>query len=300
MPDRVLTLIAAEGGTPLDTGLVAELCRILHGLGAEVGSPVWLKPGFVCDLDYADLHDDQADAAARRLLGNRPVDVVAQPKAERRKRLLVADMESTLIRNEMLDELADYVGARAQVAAITARAMNGELDFEAAVEARVALLAGLPASVLDESAARIELMPGARALIATMRANGAATVLVSGGFRYFTRKVAGLLGIDAEFGNDLVIEAGKLTGRVTKPILGRRAKYDTLIAQTAAAGLPLAASLAVGDGANDLDMILAAGLGIAFHAKPAVAARAKWRVEHGDLTALLYAQGYRADEITEG
>ncbi|MGB8839564.1 MAG: phosphoserine phosphatase SerB [Aliidongia sp.] len=300
MQNRVLTLIAAESGTPLDPEIVAELRRILHGLGAEIGSPVWLKPGFVCDLDYADLHDDQADAAARRMLGDRPVDVVAQPKAERRKRLLVADMESTLIRNEMLDELADYVGARAQVADITARAMNGELDFDGAVEARVALLAGLPASVLEDSAARIEVMPGAQALIATMRANGAATVLVSGGFRFFTRKVAGMLGIDAEFGNDLVIEAGKLTGQVTKPILGRQAKYDTLIRETAAAGLPLAASLAVGDGANDLDMILAAGLGIAFHAKPTVAARAKWRIEHGDLTALLYAQGYRADEIVGG
>jgi phosphoserine phosphatase len=209
-------------------------------------------------------------------------------------------MESTLIRDEMLDELAEHVGARAKVAAITARAMNGELDFERAVEARVALLAGLPASVLDEAAARIELMPGARALIATMRAHGATAVMVSGGFRCFTRKVAGLLGIDAEFANELVIEAGKLTGVVTKPILGRQAKYDTLIGQTAAAGLPLAASLAVGDGANDLDMILAAGLGIAFHAKPAVAARAKWRIEHADLTALLYAQGYRADEITGG
>jgi phosphoserine phosphatase len=300
MPDRVLTLIAAGSGAPLNPALVAELRRILHGLGAEIGSPVWLKPGFVCDLDYADLHDDQADAAARRLLGNLPVDVVAQPKAERRKRLLVADMESTLIRNEMLDELADYVGARAQVAAITARAMNGELDFEGAVEARVALLAGLPASVLEESAARIELMPGAQALVATMRVHGAVTVMVSGGFRYFTRKVAGLLGIDTEFGNDLPIEGGRLSGLVTKPILGRQAKYDTLIGQTAAAGLPLAASLAVGDGANDLDMILAAGLGIAFHAKPAVAARAKWHIEHGDLTALLYAQGYRADEIVGG
>jgi phosphoserine phosphatase len=300
MPDRVLTLIAAETGAPLEPGLVAELRRTLHGLGAEIGAPVWLKPGFVCDLDYADLHDDQADAAARRLLEGLPVDVVAQPKAERRKRLLVADMESTLIRNEMLDELADYVGARAQVADITARAMNGELDFEGAVEARVASLANLPASVLEDSSARIELMPGAHALVATMRAHGAATVLVSGGFRYFTRKVALMLGIDAEFGNDLVIEAGRLTGLVTKPILGRRAKYDTLIRETAAAGLPLAASLAVGDGANDLDMILAAGLGIAFHAKPAVAARAKWRIEHGDLTALLYAQGYRAEEIVGG
>jgi phosphoserine phosphatase len=300
MLDHVLTLIAPETAAPLAPGLVAELRQVLHRLGAEIGQPDWLAPGRVCDLAYADLNDDQADAASRHLLAGMPVDVVAQPKAERRKRLLVADMESTLIRNEMLDELADYVGLRDRIAEITARAMNGELDFESAVEARVALLAGLPVSVLEDSAARIELMPGARALVATMSARGARTVLVSGGFRFFTRKVARMLGIKTEFGNGLKTSAGKLTGRVAKPILGRRAKFDTLIAQAAAAGLPLAATLAVGDGANDLDMILAAGLGVAFHAKPIVAARAKWRIEHGDLTALLYAQGYRAEEIVEG
>jgi phosphoserine phosphatase len=297
MLDHVLTLIAPEGGAPLAAGVIVELRETLYRLGAEVGQPDWLEPERVCDLDYADLNDDQADAAARRLLGALPVDVVAQPKPERRKRLLVADMESTLIRNEMLDELAEYVGLREQIAEITARAMNGELDFEGAVEARVALLRGLPATMLHEAAAKMALMPGARALVATMRAHGAATVLVSGGFRFFTRKVAQLLGIDAEFGNELEIEAGRLTGRVVKPILGRQAKFETLIRQAAEAGLPLAATLAVGDGANDLDMIQAAGLGIAFHAKPVVASRAKWRIEHGDLTALLFAQGYRAAEI---
>ena len=300
MLDHVLTLIAPDGGAPLAAGLIAELRETLYRLGAEVGTPDWLKPGQVCDLDYADLNADQADAAARRLLDTLPVDVVAQPKAERRKRLLVADMESTLIRNEMLDELADFVGLRAEIAGITARAMNGELDFEGAVEARVALLKDLPAKVLDESATRMELMPGAKALVATMRRHGAATVLVSGGFRFFTRKVAALLGMDREFGNDLEIADAKLTGRVIKPILGRQAKFDTLVQQATEAGLPLAATLAVGDGANDLDMIQAAGLGIAFHAKPIVAERAKWRIEHNDLTSLLYAQGYRAGEIVEG
>jgi len=300
MLDHVLTLIAPDGGAPLAAGLIAELRETLYRLGAEVGSPDWLKPDQVCDLDYADLNADQADAAARRLLGGLPVDVVAQLKAERRKRLLVADMESTLIRNEMLDELADFVGLRTEIAEITARAMNGELDFEAAIEARVALLKDLPATVLEESATRMVLMPGAQALVATMRKHGAATVLVSGGFRFFTRKIAARLSIDREFGNDLEIEAGRLTGRVVKPILGRQAKFDTLIREAAEAGLPLAASLAVGDGANDLDMIQAAGLGIAFHAKPIVAERAKWRVEHNDLTALLYAQGYRTTEIVEG
>jgi phosphoserine phosphatase len=297
MSDHVMTLIAAEAGGPLSPGLIAELRQALHRLGADVAPPSWLKPDFVCDLDFTDLNDDQADAAARQLLGALPVDVVVQAKAERRKRLLVADMESTIIRNEMLDELADFVGARAEIAAITARAMNGELDFEQAIEARVALLAGLPESVLEEAATRIEMMPGAASLIATMRAQGARTVLVSGGFRCFTRRIAAALGIDAEFGNELEIADGRLTGRVIKPILGRQAKFDTLVREAAGQGLPLAATLAVGDGANDLDMILAAGLGIAFHAKPVVAARAKCRIEHGDLTALLYAQGYQADEI---
>ena len=292
-----MTLIAAEPGEPLSPGLIAELRQVLHRLGADVAAPSWLKPDFVCDLDFADLNGDQADAAARQVLGALPVDVVVQASAERRKRLLVADMESTLIRNEMLDELADFVGARQEIAAITARAMNGELDFEQAIEARVALLAGLPESVLEEAATRIAVMPGAAALVATMRAHGARTVLVSGGFRFFTRRVAASLGIEAEFGNELEIADGKLTGRVLRPILGRQAKFDALVREAAAQGMPLAAALAVGDGANDLDMILAAGLGVAFHAKPVVASRAKCRIEHGDLTTLLYAQGYHADEI---
>jgi phosphoserine phosphatase len=297
MLDHVLTLIAAPAAPPLAAALVEQVAGELRRLGALPGTQDWLAPERACDLPFRDLNDDQADAAARQVLGNRAVDVVAQPVPERRKRLLVADMESTLIRNEMLDELADYVGLRAEIALITARAMNGELDFEAAVEARVKLLQGLPETILDEAAARIELMPGAKALIATMRAQGATTVLVSGGFRCFTRKVAAQLGIDAEFGNELKIEAGRLTGTVVKPILGRSAKVETLIRQAAAAGLPLEAALAVGDGANDLDMILAAGLGIAFRAKPVVAARAKCRIEQEDLTALLYAQGYRQAEI---
>jgi phosphoserine phosphatase len=299
MLDRVVTLIAPECGVTLPAELVAATREAIYKLGAEVGRPDWLAADRVCDVFYGDLNDDQADAAARRVLGALPIDVVAQPLAARRKRLLVADMESTLIRNEMLDELADYVGRRQEIADITARAMNGELDFEGAVEARVALIGGLPENVIEDAARRIALMPGARALVATMRSRGARAVLVSGGFRCFTRKVARLLGFDAEFGNELEIADGALTGRVLKPILGREAKYETLVREATENGLPLAATLAVGDGANDLDMILSAGLGIAFHAKPVVAARAKWRITYGDLTALLFAQGYRAGEIVQ-
>jgi phosphoserine phosphatase len=206
-------------------------------------------------------------------------------------------MESTLIRNEMLDELADFVGLRDKITAITERAMNGELDFESAIDARVALLKDLPETVLEKCAEVIAYTPGADALVATMRRSGAKTVLVSGGFDFYTKKVRETLGMDVDFANRLGIEGGRLTGKVLRPVLGRQAKYETLVRLASEAGLPLSATVAVGDGANDLDMLLAAGLGIAFHAKPSVAARAKWRVDHGDLTALLYAQGYRGDEI---
>ncbi|HLZ67145.1 MAG TPA: phosphoserine phosphatase SerB [Aliidongia sp.] len=296
MTDHVLTLIAAERG-----GLAAEtvdaIREALRNLGADVARPDWLAEATACDLPFAELNDDQADAAARALLGDAPVDVLAQPLAERRKRLLIADMESTLIENEMLDELADHVGKRREIAEITARAMNGELDFRGALDARVALLAGLDAAVLDESAKHIRYMPGARALIATMQANGAQTAIVSGGFRCYTALVARELGVGRDFGNLLEIADGRLTGRVVPPVLGREAKLEALVRLATEAGLPLSATLATGDGANDLDMIAAAGLGVAFRAKPIVAAQAKWRVLHGDLTALLYAQGYRAGEI---
>jgi phosphoserine phosphatase len=296
MTDHVLTLISAvPDGFAAET--VDAIADALVRLGADVGRPDWLAERRVCDLLFADLNDDQADAAARALLGDAPVDVLAQPSAGRRKRLLIADMESTLIENEMLDELADFVGKRAEIAEITARAMNGELDFRGALDARVKLLAGLDASVLDESAKAIRYMPGAQELVATMQANGAPTAIVSGGFRFYTARVARTLGVAQNFGNELEIEGGKLTGRVVPPVLGREAKRETLVRLATEAGLPLSATLATGDGANDLDMIGSAGLGIAFRAKPIVAERAKWRITHGDLTALLYAQGYRSGEI---
>jgi phosphoserine phosphatase len=299
MTDHVLTLISADrDGLAPET--VDAIRAALRHLGADVAPPDWLAPGMACDLPFGELNDDQADAAARAHLGDAPIDVLAQPTAERRKRLLIADMESTLIENEMLDELADYVGKRAEIAEITARAMNGELDFRGALDARVKLLAGLDESVLDESAGRIRYMPGAKALIATMQAHGAQTAIVSGGFRCYTGLVAEALGVGRDFGNNLEVAKGKLTGRVVPPVLGREAKLETLVRLAAEAGLPLAATLATGDGANDLDMIGAAGLGVAFRAKPIVASQAKWRVMHGDLTALLYAQGYRAGEIVAG
>jgi phosphoserine phosphatase len=295
VPALTLTLIAAPG--MLGSDHVAAAAAALAALGAATGRPAFLAPETACDIELAALAPDQADAAVRQALAGAPVDVVAQPSVGRRKRLLVADMESTIIENEMLDELADFLGLRAEVAEITRQAMNDEIDFTAALEARVALLQGMEAAILDRAAARIRLMPGAAELVATMRAGGAFCALVSGGFRHFTAPIRDRLGFDRDVANDLVVADGRLAGTVRRPIVTRETKLATLTALAAERRLPLQATLAVGDGANDLPMIEAAGLGVAFRAKPAVAARARVRIDHADLTALLYAQGYRADEI---
>ncbi|HLY58680.1 MAG TPA: phosphoserine phosphatase SerB [Stellaceae bacterium] len=296
MLDHVVTLVGTQAA-PLDPAAADAVRAALRRLGAGTGPVDWLSPEEACDIPFEDLDPDQADAAARAALGTIAVDVVAQPQAHRRKRLLMADMESTLIRNEMLDELGALAGHGEAIAAITARAMNGELDFAGALRERVALLKGMSVRKLEEAAARIALMPGAAALVATMKAHGALTVTVSGGFRFFTRRVRAALGLDLDVANDLVIEHGRLAGTVVEPILGRPAKSAALVHIAADRGIALADCLAVGDGANDTDMILAAGLGIAFRAKPALAARARWRIDHADLTALLYAQGYRREEF---
>jgi phosphoserine phosphatase len=295
MPSLTAALIAPPGA--LARGELAAACDVLAGLGGEVGVPDWLAAGTACDVPVNGLSPDQADAALRLALKHAALDVVVQPAEGRRKRLLVADMESTIIENEMLDELADFLGLRDEVAEITRKAMNDELDFTAALDARVALLKGMEAVVLDRAAERIRVMPGAATLVATMRTHGAYCALVSGGFRHFTALVRHRLGFDGDVANELLVEKGRLAGRVARPVVTRETKLATLTALAAERGLPLAATLAVGDGANDLPMIEAAGLGVAFRAKPVVAARARVRIDHGDLTALLYAQGYREHEI---
>ena len=227
-----------------------------------------------------------------------PVDIIVQPVAHRRKKLLVADMDSTIIGQECIDELADFAGKKEHVAAITERAMRGEIAFEPALRERVALLAGLPAGTIDEVLAhRITLTAGARALVRTMRANGAYTLLVSGGFTAFTEKIAKLAGFDENRANRLLVADGKLTGEVAEPILGRSAKLTALEETRARLGLADEDIMAVGDGANDLAMIQRAGLGVAYHAKPQVAAAAAARITHGDLTTLLFAQGYRRSDF---
>src|SRR5579862_3177733 len=303
MPENVLTLVATAAASAVIAGAVDEATRAIAHLGAEIAGTDWLADGVAGDIAFDELSPDLADAAARAAIaqkyGAAPIDLFAQPAAGRRKALLVADMEATIIANEMLDELADLRGLRPQISAITARAMNGDLDFVAALSERVALLKDLPEGALREVATRIRINPGAAALVATMRANGAYTALVSGGFHVFADDIKAKLGFDVAVANDLIVTDGKLSGAVREPIRSREAKLETLMTLAAERRLALATTLAVGDGANDLPMIEAAGLGVAYHAKPIVAETARWRIDHADLTALLYAQGYRRGEIIE-
>jgi phosphoserine phosphatase len=245
--------------------------------------------------------DQGRSAALRTILAGQPIDIVVQPAKRRRKRLFLADMDSTMIEQECIDELAGYVGLKREVAAITERAMRGEVAFEPALRERVALLEGLPVSVVDEIiATRITLTPGGRTLVATMRAHGAYTCLVSGGFTLFTGPIARMIGFDEHRSNRLLAANERIAGRVEEPILGREAKLATLIELRERLSLAREDTMAVGDGANDLAMLGEAGLGVAFRAKPAVAAAAHARIDHGDLAALLYAQGYTAAELVSG
>lgn len=297
---HVATLICHPGAPALDDAVIACARAALPAAGA----PAWLAPSIAADLPFApDAGTPAALAAAhlRSAVEGRPIDVVVQPAAQRRKRLLVADMDSTMIGQECIDELAEFVGLKAHVAAITERAMRGEIEFEPALRERVALLKGLSVDVVDKVIKeRITLTPGGRELVATMRAHGAWTCLISGGFTLFTQAIAAKIGFAENRGNELIVRDGKLAGEVREPILGRAAKLATLIELREAADLDNIDTLVVGDGANDLGMIGEAGLGTAFHAKPAVAAAAAARIDYGDLTALLYAQGYKREEFVEG
>jgi len=287
----IATLIAADRLTRGDISAARD------ALGGSAGHE-WVEEGSACDLLLA-----APDGARERLEGLiAGVDVVVQPRANRRrKRLLVADMDSTMISVECIDELADYAGRRAEVAAVTELAMRGALDFESALEGRVALLRGLEESAIDRChEERVRITPGARALVGTMRAHGAYCLLVSGGFSRFADRVAAEIGFDAALANHLHVADGRLAGTVGSPIVGARGKLDALCTAAAARAIPLDAVMAVGDGANDIPMIAAAGLGIAYRAKPALAAAADARIEANDLTALLYAQGYSRKEWAAG
>ena len=280
------TLIAS--GT-LTAGDISTAMDRLRDAGCAPGASGWIDEGDAADLIFG-MAPDAARTALEGAFGK--TDVIVQSSLTRTKTLLVADMDSTMITVECIDELADYAGIKPQIAEITERAMRGELDFEAALDARVALLQGLAESDIERCLAeRVRIMPGAKALVRTMRARGAATVLVSGGFTRFAEPVAREIGFDRAVANVLKVERGVLTGAVEKPIVGSQTKLTTLRAAIADGQLVEGQSLAVGDGANDLAMIEAAGLGVAYHAKPIVAAAAAARIDHGDLTTLLYAQG---------
>jgi phosphoserine phosphatase len=288
LPMPVVCLIADPAVQPLAPALVHEVAR------ATGGEARWLAEGTAAEVTAEKLDADEV----ARIVADAAVDTVVIPAAGRRKKLLISDMDSTIITIECIDELADFAGLKAEVAAVTRRAMNGELDFVAALEARVALLAGLPEGAMAEVIReRLRFMPGAATLVRTMRAAGALTVLVSGGFTVFTRYVREVVGFHLDEANALEVQDGRLTGRLLGPIRAAEAKRATLERLRVEHGLERGETLAVGDGANDLPMIKAAGLGVAFRAHPRVRAEAPVQIDHGDLTALLYLQGYARDEF---
>jgi phosphoserine phosphatase len=291
----IASLIAAER---LDAGDISSACDRLASAGCGVTGHAWLEPDRACDIQFTS-----SPAQARTALEDQPgaIDVIVQKAADRRRKLIVADMDSTMITVECIDELADYAGIKAEIAEVTERAMRGELDFEAALRSRVALLAGLPETAIEQCLAeRVKIMPGAKALVRTVKTNGGMAVLVSGGFTRFAGPVGAEIGFNRVVANQLGITDGKLNGQVDGAIVGALTKRETLVATLALNGWHDADSLAVGDGANDIPMIEAAGLGVAYHAKPKTAAAAAACIRHGDLTAILYGMGYSRTDWAEG
>ncbi len=293
----ILTLVSSPEKPVLTQAIAAEVA-------AAVGSkqlPNWLAPSIACDISITQTQPFDSTVVrsiAKQVLGDLAVDIAIQAQAHRRKQLLIADMDSTIIAQECIDELGGAVGLKSRIAEITERAMRGEYPFDEALIQRVRLLQGLPQRALEEVYNDcITLNPGARELVATMRANGAYCALISGGFTFFTERIAKTIGFDFNNANSLIFENGILTGKVTLPILGREAKLEALRTLISQRGCLREDTLAVGDGANDLAMINEAGLGVAYHAKPKVAEIADVAINHGDLTALLYLQGYTAGQI---
>lgn len=295
----VTTLVSSPKKPMLDDSLLRQVARNL-----PAAQPAqWLDKGFAADILFTPRSAVEILSLQKivlQILDGIAIDVFTQPVVARRKKLLVADMDSTMIAQECIDELADFVGQKTRVAAITERAMRGEIAFEPALRERVALLRDLDTDIIRQVIAeRISLTPGARMLVQTMRAQGAYTALVSGGFTSFTSEIATMIGFHTHQANVLIIENGKFSGHVAEPILGKAAKLEALKHFRTLHSLSAEETLAIGDGANDLAMLEQAGLGVAFHAKPAVAAAAHARIDHGDLTALLYAQGYKRQEFLQ-
>jgi phosphoserine phosphatase len=293
----VVTLITDPASPGLDETRIASLTSALAGVGAVAGVPDWLAPGVACDLPFDAPAGLPKEAVLRNSLGGAAIDMAIQPARGRRKMLLIADLESTIIGQEMLDEMAELAGLGERVASITARAMAGELDFAKALRMRVRLLENQPAHLLEQASRRMTVTAGARTLVQTMAAHGAYSALVSGGFSYFADQVASACGFHEARANRLEVADGRLTGQVGEPMLDREAKLECLNRLAAARDLDLASCCAVGDGANDTAMLGAAGLAVAYRGKPPARAAAGVCIDHGDLTALLYLQGYRNSEF---
>ncbi|WP_237152405.1 phosphoserine phosphatase SerB [Oryzibacter oryziterrae] len=293
----IATLVSSPANPQVSVARVAQATALLGSNGHRI-----LNPGVAVEMDVGhDIDPAEAERRLRETFADVALDLAVLPADDRAKRLLVADMDSTMIGQECIDELAAYAGLKEHVAAITERAMRGEIAFEPALRERVALLKGLPISIVDEVLAeRITLTPGGIELIRTMRANGAYCALVSGGFTVFTSRIRAMIGFNEDRSNTLLTEAGHLIGEVADPILGKEAKLASLIELRDRLALPHSATIAIGDGANDLAMIEESGLGIAYHAKPKVAAEARVRIDHSDLTAVLYFQGFAVGEFVRG
>ncbi len=294
---HVLTLAGDPATRLLDATVLEAAREALSEVGAEVGALDWLAPGLAVDILFDGVRPKAAQAAVAKALAERPFDLVAQEREERRKRLFVADMDSTIVQSETLDELAAKAGLGEQISAITLRSMRGEVPFEESLRQRVAMLAGLSVELMGDVVRELHLMPGARSLVRTLRANGCYTALVSGGFTFATEPVAELCGFHEQRANLLLHTDGQLTGHVQEPILGRHGKLEALRELARTLELTLEQTCAIGDGANDLAMIKEAGLGVAFRGKPLVRAEAPYAIDHGDLTTLLYFQGYREMEF---
>lgn len=297
---RVIILVAPPEGPELDPSLADAVRAAVSDAGYVIGPAHWLAPGRAVELPLDQGPDDAPLEAIHAALDEAPIDAAVLPAQGRRKKLLVADMDSTIITVECIDELADFAGIKAEIAAVTERAMRGELRFEEALVERVAKLKGLPVSVLQRAYdERVRLMPGARSLVQTMRRHAVETVLVSGGFTFFADRVAKAAGFHQFHANMLEVEDGRLTGTVKHPILGADAKLNALKGKTAKWRLDLSETMAIGDGANDIPMMQTSGLGVAYHPKPKTAAAADAVIRHGDLTTALYFQGYGQDEIVD-
>ncbi len=291
---HTLTIISSLENSCLTEALVSAVSEAL-----QVSDTRWLYPLVACDFYLQNLTDtDETTALVRSLIGDLPIDIIIQNSKNRKKKLFLADMDSTIIGQECIDELAAELGIKDKVAAITEAAMNGEIDFEGALKDRVALLAGLEEAVVAEVLSnRITINQGAHLALAVMRAHGTHTALVSGGFTIFAKEIAGEVGFHEFHANELLSEEGKFTGKVAEPILGQQAKLDQLNRLANEKQISLSDTIAIGDGANDLPMLMNAGTGIAFHAKPSVAEQAKVVINHGDLSAILFVQGYTKADI---